>query len=190
MTLHTVEGYADDNRPLDEIMVYDIGSSTWYNVTATGAIPSERVEFCTVVSSAPDGSSANIVLYGGWNLYAGHAYDDVYILSIPSFTWIQINDTGNTEAQLNGVIGRHRHQCELYKDRQMVVIGGEVEIGNQEANGQSCNASYPSIRVLDTVTYTWQTQFNPDPLPYEVPAVVYNMIGGRYVNLLYFIVQL
>ncbi|KAI9875995.1 MAG: hypothetical protein M1830_007583, partial [Pleopsidium flavum] len=52
----------------DQIMVYDIHSSTWHTVTASGAIPSPRDQFCTVVSQAPDDSSFNIVMYGGYDL--------------------------------------------------------------------------------------------------------------------------
>jgi hypothetical protein len=165
---------------MDRIMVYDIESSTWFNVTAsTGQSIDKRVDFCSVVSAAPDDSSFNIVIYGGWNLYEGRAFDDVWVLSIPSFTWIQINDTGNTEAQLPGVTGRRAMQCEVYNDRQMLVVGGDVRIGNTQANGLTCNVSYPSIRVLDTTTFEWQTEFSPDAEPYGVPSAVYNVLGGR-----------
>lgn len=54
------------------IYVYDIASASWNIVWAQGdSIPGRRSETCSVVSAAPDYSSFNIAMYGGWDLYGG-----------------------------------------------------------------------------------------------------------------------
>ena len=47
------------------IDVYDIASSTWYRQTTNGEYPDTRVNPCSVVAAAPDGSSYNIYMFGG-----------------------------------------------------------------------------------------------------------------------------
>jgi hypothetical protein len=169
------------------INVYDIASSTWYSVTASGQIPPQREQQCSVVSVSPDSSSFQVTMYQGWNLFEGEAFEDVYVLTIPSFRWVQISDTGNTEQSLGQNTGRFGGSCAIWNDRQMVVVGGGFRIGSTQVNGgTSCNTSYPAIRVLDTNTYAWQTQFQSDLGAYEVPEAVYNLIGGKYVKSLFF----
>lgn len=150
-----------------------------FNVIASGDVPGQRGEYCSTVSASPDDSQFLITIYGGWNLFKGKAFEDVYVLAIPSFRWINIKTTKNMEAQLSDNVGRKNMECQIYKDRQMLVLGGAVDLGDTQASGQMCNTSYPAIRILDTTTYTWLTQFNNEPEPYSVPAVVYNVVGGR-----------
>jgi hypothetical protein len=167
-------------RDMSIINIYDIASSTWYSVTASGQIPPQREQQCSVVSVSPDSSSFQVTMYQGWNLLEGEAFEDVYVLTIPSFRWIQMSDTGNTEQNLGQNTGRFGGACSIWNDRQMVVVGGGFRIGSTQVNGgTACNTSYPAIRVLDTNTYAWQTQFQPDLGAYEVPEPVYNLIGGK-----------
>ena len=60
----------------------------------------------------------------------------------------------------------------MYSDAQMVVSGGGI-------SGPYCNRSHPPIKVLDTSTYIWQTQFRPDNIDYSVPDVVAEIVGGE-----------
>src|SRR5271170_4366752 len=90
-----VPGWSYDHRDMRQIAVYDVASSAWYNVTAEGDIPANRSGFCTIISVAPDDSSMQITMYGGWDLFGGRAFADIYVLSIPSFQWINVTDTTN-----------------------------------------------------------------------------------------------
>lgn len=167
-------------RDMSIINVYDIATNTWYSVTASGQIPPQRELACSVVSASPDSSSFQVTMYQGWNLLKGQAFEDVYVLTIPSFRWIKISDTGNTEQELGQITGRFGGACSIWNDRQMIVVGGGFRIGDTQVNGgTSCNTSYPAIRVLDTSTYAWQTQFQSDLGAYEVPEPMYNLIGGN-----------
>ena len=98
--------------------------SGWYTQLITGEdVPTPRVDFCVVVAYAPDSSSYNIHMYGGWYYHNPPAptsprsdvdpkrltslfalfraigwdpvqteyFDYIWVLSIPSFTWIKVN---------------------------------------------------------------------------------------------------
>lgn len=91
----TAEDFTDDLEVLD---VYDIARSEWYHQKTTGETPSVRVNLCAVVASAPDASSFQVYVYGGQNLqpYMEQVqYSDMYILSIPAFTWVKAPQSGS-----------------------------------------------------------------------------------------------
>jgi Kelch motif len=75
--------------PMNTIYIYDINSAKWYSQTASGDVPDMRRRFCAGATHADDQSSYNIYLYGGLSMN-GTAFDDVYILSLPSFTYVMV----------------------------------------------------------------------------------------------------
>lgn len=181
--LVAVGGYSSiDNsvqRNMSAVQVYDIDSNRWFEVTATGDIPPARSSFCSGLSSARDDSSFQMTIYGGYNKESGGkqglgVMNNIYVLTMPAFRWIQIPSQGNSTVN---VTSSRRHLCNTYHDRQMIVLGGDQsDAGGNSVSG--CNAQYPPLKLLDTSAYSWQTTF---PLPnstYEVPAQVYNIIGG------------
>ncbi|KAI1302015.1 hypothetical protein F5Y03DRAFT_362500 [Xylaria venustula] len=175
-----IPGWPWDQRPFYDIYIYDIFSSTWYHQTATGDIPELRAEFCAAVSSAPDDSSFQITIHGGWDLLNRRAFNDVYVLSVPSFRWIKVEDTGNPDLAGVDQPGRNRHKCDMWNETSMIVTGGEITLGVWNTTlpaAAMCNPQYPPVKVLDTSTYTWQKEFNPD-VSYSVPEVVTGVIGG------------
>ncbi|KAL8703923.1 MAG: hypothetical protein Q9201_002903 [Fulgogasparrea decipioides] len=120
-------GIADQNNAdnsfsqMNVIDVYDIATSTWYKQATTGKYPSLRVNPCVVAASAPDGSSTNIYVYGGQNLipYGQQIqYDDMWILTVPSFTWIEVNTDGQSVPP-----ARVGASCSIWNG-QIVVVGG------------------------------------------------------------------
>ena len=173
------------------IDVYDIASSTWYKQSTSGKYPVLRVNPCAVAASAADGSSTNIYMFGGQNLIpAGNQtqYDDMWILTIPSFTWISV-DMSDPPVPA----GRTGHTCNIW-DGQMVVVGGYT--GPPE-NGLGCDSGF---YVFNLSNNTWQNNFNAltgadtqnqqlsqskDPsglsgsYGYEVPSAVQAVIGGK-----------
>ncbi|KAI9818452.1 MAG: hypothetical protein M1827_000511 [Pycnora praestabilis] len=175
------EGYPFDFRPMESILVYDIYSNTWYTVTATGTIPPPRDRFCSTVTASPDDSSFQVTMYGGMNHLLNQSLEDVNVLTIPSFRWFNVNTRNNAEAALSQSIGRDSHICQIYKDTEMIVLGGSVKYSSTSppVNTNTCNDSYPAIRVLDTSTFTWLNEFTPNPENYSVPSFVYSAIGGN-----------
>ncbi|KAI1128813.1 hypothetical protein F5Y10DRAFT_239563 [Nemania abortiva] len=169
-----------DQRPFSDIYIFDIYSSTWYHQTATGdIIPELRTEFCAVVSSAPDDSSFQITIHGGWDQLNKRAFNDVYVLSVPSFRWIRVQDSNNPDLKGPKQPGRNRHKCNIWNETSMIVTGGELTDGvfNPVLLATICNPAYPPVKVLDTSTYVWQTEFKPN-VSYSVPGVVSAVVGG------------
>ncbi|KAL5392693.1 hypothetical protein DPSP01_000396 [Paraphaeosphaeria sporulosa] len=150
-TLIGVTGGDNDTlAQMNVIDVYDIANSTWYKQNTAGDTPKYRVNPCAVVAAAADGSSYNVYMYGGQSLQpAGNQeqYDDMWILSVPSFTWIEVKpDTSKSSAPP----ARAGHSCHVW-DSQMIVLGGYTpkEI--------SCDS--PGIYAFNMSSLGWSDQF-------------------------------
>ncbi|KAF2477780.1 uncharacterized protein BDR25DRAFT_299575 [Lindgomyces ingoldianus] len=133
---------------MNVIDVYDIAESTWYKQTTSGKMPEYRVNPCAVVAAAADGSSYNVYMFGGQNLQPFKnqtQYDDMWILSIPSFTWIPVDMSKQSVPY-----ARAGHSCSVW-DGQMVVVGGYV--------GQELSCDSPGIYVFNMSSLEWSTQF-------------------------------
>lgn len=142
-----------DSRPFSDIFIYDIYSNTWYLQNATGDLPIPRQEFCVGVSAAPDDSSFQITIHGGWDNVAEVPYSDVYVLSVPSFQWIKIMDSGNPDSMDQASdIGRNRHKCDVWNEAQLLVTGGVITSGVKVHLNEYCDQRYPPFKVLDTST--------------------------------------
>lgn len=144
--------------------------------------PPIRVDPCAVVAAAPDGSSFNVYLYGGQNLipYGNQTqYSDMWILTIPSFTWIQVDMSDQSQPP-----ARAGHTCNLW-DGQIVVVGGYV------GKDLSCNS--PGIYVFNASSLQWSDTFTAlssssvsdqdseiiqGSTGYTVPDAVQSVIGG------------
>lgn len=167
---------------MNTIDVYDIANSTWYQQATSGTSPPIRVNPCAAIAAASDGTSFNIYLYGGQNLIPYDEqiqYSDMWILTIPSFTWINVSMAGQSEPP-----ARAGHTCTMW-DGQMVVVGGYV--------GTDISCDSPGIYVFNASSLEWTNTFtalsdsNYDDqgssvlqgsIGYEVPAVVQSIIGG------------
>ncbi|KAK3059914.1 hypothetical protein LTS18_009772, partial [Coniosporium uncinatum] len=167
---------ADDWVTLDQIAVFDVnslfttnGSDTrgWYLQNATGDIPDPRRQFCNVLVSATDNSSHNIYLYGGSMGPRDYRfYDDVYVLSLPSFTWTKIYGPGASP--------RYGHTCHAVGNRQMISVGGAPSWGFDGP----CDSVPNGISVFDLSTSTWGLSYTVDDEPYHVASKVIDTIGG------------
>jgi len=133
---------------MDTIDIYDVANSTWYKQATSGESPPIRVNPCVGVVAAPDGTSFQVHLYGGQNLIPFGSqiqYDDMWILTIPSFTWMQVPMDGQSQPA-----ARAGHQCVMW-DGQMVVIGGYV--------GKDISCDSPGIFVFNVSSLEWQNNF-------------------------------
>lgn len=150
-----------------------------YTIAANGdEFPDIRVEFCAGVSSAPDDSSFQITIYGGYSLYQGYPYNDVWVLSVPTFTWIKV--TPSDKSLGDGSYGRHLQTCHMGNEAQMIVLGGSVQTMHNPSTivtSTGCSDSHAPLLVLNTNTFQWSDAYNPD-LTYTQPVVVYEAIGG------------
>ena len=157
---------------MQTVSVYDIQSHTWYDQATTGDVPPQLAQFCSVVVSAKDESSHSIYIYGGWDSLndSDIPSDDVYVLSLPSFSWFHVYN--GTAAR-----GRRSHKCALVYPDQMLVVGGQT----QQADALNCLAG-GLVQIFNLNTLTWQNAYDPSVWsPYEVPSIISDKIGGGYV---------
>ncbi|KAL4791305.1 hypothetical protein BDV19DRAFT_393286 [Aspergillus venezuelensis] len=175
-----------DDPPIEvdwlEIFVYDIESHTWWLQRASGNASSNRISFCAAVTESPDGSAFQITTYGGWSRPDDRSYEDVHVLSILAFEWIDASDqtsTSNAEDDPDREIGRDvlTSACTTYRGSQMIVLGGDVRTGRSSVTDGECSNLYYPVRGFDLSTYEWRTNLDTEGT-YEVPPLIYREIGG------------
>ena len=171
--------FAPQRREMNSVQVYDIAAEKWSTIFARGDIPPPRSRLCSALIAAPDDSSFQMIIHGGWDEQA--VLEDVYMLILPAFHWIKINTTANKKssafANKNESMGRMDHFCSTYKDRQMLVLGGKNVLN---INEPTCDTAYPPLRMLDMTTFQWQTQFPLKDTTYRIPQAVIDVVGGGY----------
>jgi Kelch motif len=133
---------------MNVIDVYDIAGQTWYKQATSGPTPEYRVNPCAVATSAADGSSVQVHLFGGQKLLpygSQEQYDDLWVLSVPSFTWIQVDTKDQSVPP-----GRSGHSCNVW-NAQMIVVGGYV--------GKDLSCDSPGVYVFNTSSLKWNTNY-------------------------------
>ncbi|KAL8694883.1 MAG: hypothetical protein Q9218_000547 [Villophora microphyllina] len=142
---------------MDKVNVFDVSSiydnrvatgGSWYEQSVTGDIPQKRVDFCLILARATDTSSANIYMYGGRgenNVF----FDDIHVLSMPSFTWTKVYQ-GN--------------------------IGGA---SGTNLSTSGCDWQNKGVNVLDLSTLNWSTKYTMTTEDFAMPTAVTARIGGN-----------
>jgi Kelch motif len=154
---------------MTSLPVYDIGTQQWFIQNISGEVPDgwQLTEFCSVVAKAAGSSSFEIFIYGGYDGLLGLPYGDVWVLSIPSFTWVLAYQASSAHT-------RSSHSCVKPYPDQMFVIGGE-NIGGT-SNGQCFNQI---IDVFNLSSLTWLERYDPTVYAnYSIPSVVANSISA------------
>lgn len=118
-------------------------------------------------------------MYGGWDQFDETVFNDVYVLSIPAFQWIDVTPKNQTGGD-GETFGRTSARCQVWQDSQMLILGGSTYPLNNPNRTLGCDASHAPLLVLNTATYEWADTFTPD-LNYTQPSQVYKAIGGEYV---------
>lgn len=158
---------------MNKIQIYDISSKAWYTQEATsegGNEPVARYRFCSVSTSAADGSSYNIFIYGGQSITGPALFGDVHVLSIPGFHWIYLGEAN---------IALSNHVCEKLQERYLLIYGGVDQV--QDMSKLRCSG----IQMFDMETLQWTTKYElKDPtstikLTYDIPKQIYQVIGGE-----------
>ncbi|KAE9985969.1 hypothetical protein BLS_002991 [Venturia inaequalis] len=130
---------------MDEVDIFDIAGSTWYRQSTSGPTPEVRVNPCAVVAAAAD---YQVHMFGGQNLIPWDnqtQYDDMWILTIPAFTWIKVDQSGQSVPH-----ARVGHTCNIW-DAQMVSVGGYI--------GKDIDCEFPGVYVFNTSALQWVSQF-------------------------------
>ena len=154
-------------RPTTSVDVYDIDSKTWFTQPTTadkgnGFAP-ERQEGCAVVASAPDGSSHNIYMYGGW-VVNEKPFTDIFILSLPSFHWVNVG-TGLDPPRIN-------HRCAVVHNKFLVSSRGSGRDNKCDTNN--------GLQLFDMSALQWTTRLDATAdHEYVIPQALFKVIGGE-----------
>lgn len=164
------------HQSLGNVSVLDIGTQQWYQQAASGDIPPWRYVGCSVVVSAPDRSSHSIYVFGGWANTPGASDGYVYVLSLPSFRWIRVNEDSSLRA---------RHQCALIGKNTMLVVGGNHPNQQLQPIGPSgcdtTNMFSQGLGMFSLNEHAWSQQWDPSQgsLAYQVHPNITSVIGGN-----------
>ncbi|KAL8911789.1 MAG: hypothetical protein Q9172_007613 [Xanthocarpia lactea] len=145
------ENSLESKYSLAEINLYDAATHRWYNQTASGNVPRGRQEFCVAGVNSTEGTY-EIFLYGGHNGKFGPeavSYDEIYILTLPAFTWIKV--------QYPPQRPRGGHTCNAIGGGQIISIGG-----------------YEANSTIYAGPHVWDTLFNSTD-PFAQGLGVFNM---------------
>lgn len=121
-------------------------------------------------------------MHGGKNYEINpNAFEDVYILSVPAFRWINVTEQISSNAAPRPLSGSMFHRCVSWLDRTMVVLNAGKFDDDNAVSAANCDESQPPVKILDTSDLAWLQNYDPQVAqkPYTVPAAVYNIIGGK-----------
>lgn len=111
-------------------------------------------------------------MYGGRNT-SDHYFDDIWVLSLPSFTWTEVY-SGNSP--------RFGHTCHLVSNRTLLTVGGTASLGQTKGVGDSsaleCDWEVKSVGILDLSDIVWGSVYDANAPAYKVPQKVVSIIGG------------
>lgn len=173
-----------ESRPMNTVTLLDPVTKQWYIQNVTGTAPSPRNRFCSIIATDPRPlSTANsmgtseIFMYGGYAgiLGAGaEQYDEVWMLSIPAFTWLRVDGS-----QKSARIG---HTCHLVGGRQLLSIGG-ADAAQTDPWSTPDYSNINGIGVFDLVTNAWKGGYNASAAPYHRSRLVQDYYDQKWVGI-------
>ncbi len=117
-------------------------------------------------------------IYGGINFHNNQDNGDVFVLTLPGFTWFR--------APQGAGLSRFLHTCDAVGSRQLISIGG-LDNGNRKFNYsdiyQSPDPFTQGIGIFDMTSMEWMPSYNANAAPYESPSVVKDWYAEGFVDL-------
>lgn len=172
-----------ESRLMNTVTLLDPVTKEWYTQAIPGTVPSARNRFCSVVATDPRPISttnatgtSEIFMYGGYAGMLGtgaEQYDEVWVLSIPAFTWQRVD-----ASQKSARIG---HTCHLVGGRQLLSIGG-VDAAQTDAWSTPDYSNLNGIGVFDLVANVWLGGYNASAAPYQRSQVLQNHYDQKCVT--------
>lgn len=162
-------------QSMEEVFLYDVLSSKWHKQNATGQIPQMRRRFCAGATWALDQSSYNIYIYGGAGMEPDTSgFDDVYILTIPSFQWIKMfPDDGN----VTGSTPHHSLTCNVVDGAQMLILGGTFPLADNCDVSNQFGLHNLDMGRQNQEKANWNL-YTSNITTYVLPDLVIQAVGG------------
>lgn len=168
----------DTLQDMSKVIVFDINSQTFFDQPTNGSPPNSRWGFCAVGAEDANGGGFDIFIHGGFaagqssttTQYAS-GMDDIWVLSLPSFQWIQVSNSSQSPRAL--------HTCEVIGNDQMIVVGGADPTSTTE-NGSLGGSTDPwpsAIGLFDMSLLKWITSYVPTANLYQRSSAVVKAIG-------------
>lgn len=116
-------------------------------------------------------------MFGGMAATTANSDGDVYVLSLPSFRWIRVNEGSSI---------REKHTCNVLGKHTMLVVGGTIPTDSSEYEPKPVNCDTGTfengLAIFDLNQHTWLTDYNAnDQSEYALSSAITDVIGGRYV---------
>lgn len=159
---------------LKQFPIYDIFTDTWAIQlldSSSGFPDTPLAQFCTVVAPNKNGTEHDIFVYGGWDGNTSLPTSDVWVLSVPSFTWTKA-DNGEPAG-----IPRQGHTCTSAYPDQMIAIGGTKQYGMPFELNQA-------VDVYDLNNLRWTGAYDPHPekhQEYRRNSLIQDVVSKRPV---------
>jgi hypothetical protein len=90
-------------------------------------------------------------------------YDDVWVLSLPQFLWVQV---------FTGTRYNYGATCHIIGKKTMFLFGG-----NEKKPVKACNDT-PIVSLFDMTNLKWLRGFAYDESDFNVPKAISEYIGG------------
>lgn len=117
-------------------------------------------------------------LYGGFGFPDPLAFNDVYILSLPSFKWIKAYNL-DPSAPSPDPAGHGGCSANVVNHDQMIIIGGWFgQQGAPQCDSPDTQGLHNMILGNNTAKGAIWDQYDPKLSKYEVPAAIISAIGG------------
>ncbi|KAF3207846.1 hypothetical protein TWF106_007142 [Orbilia oligospora] len=156
---------------METIFIHDTTTDNWYRQRTNGSPPVSRGHFCATAIKAPDNTSTQILVFGGFG--DGHP-SDVFALSLPSFTWIRLEERSPDFLPGPGV--RLQPSCDVVNNRFFTIFGGRSLVGGDTAN---CDIDQNALFMYDLTEREWIIDYDPALRDYDIPEPIYRAIGGN-----------
>lgn len=122
------------------------------------------------------GLTSDSYLYGGYGFGEAAAFNDVYILSMPSFKWIKAYPTDGSDA-VPDPVGHGGCSANVINRDQMLVIGGWFP-SYDKCDSEGSQGQHNMVLGYNGGENKLWDKFDPQLSNYVVPTPIVTAIGG------------
>ena len=119
-------------------------------------------------------------MYGGWSGHAtaaNQAFDEIFVLTIPAFEWIQVSYTPKNP--------RHALTCHAVGGSQILTIGG-LDSDDTSSNSDAYLAVFGTpdpftqgLNIFDLHTLWWADHYSASPQPYHQSSSIQKIYAAK-----------
>lgn len=161
---------------MSTVEVYDPAGQVWYSQDTTGDTPEARIEFC-LAGAASGNRTYDILVYAGWDgVDVSEGYDEVFVLSLPSFNWFK--------ADYASEYPRHGLSCEHVGGGQVLTIGG-VDTTEKETYQTAFNTRDQfdqGLAIFDMTKMAFASSYTANRSEYTLSDTIQSYYNSKSVN--------